>query len=249
MLPGTDHGRKGRTTVRVVLFFDTGVFAAVSCSYGIDNTIPYLSSNPVSPRRPISSQTQIPKHEPSDVPHDASPKPYVYVSSSESETCSPPLSPSSLPPPSPAANGVGEGGTSSSTPAHLSRGASVHFPSAQENDPAECVGGSVEGTDNSPTVMSPSLAEGTARDEGVEGDSNTPAVGEPDPQTTLSNEELVRRVHELEAELKALRMSAAAAAEAAAKTVAAATAAAATAATMGSSTQDIEAESTHAHET
>lgn len=191
----------------------------------------------------------MPKHEQSDVPHDASPKPYVYVSSSESETCSPPLSPSSLSPPSPAANGVGEGGASSSAPPHLSREASVYFPSAQEHDSAECVGGGVQEADNPPTVTSPSVAEGTVRDEGVEGDSAALAFGEPDPQTTPGNEELVRRVHELEAELKALRMSAAAAAEAAAKTVAAATAAAVTAATMGSSTQDVEAGSTHAPET
>ncbi|CAM9169048.1 unnamed protein product [Ectocarpus fasciculatus] len=200
--------------------------------------------------RGLGVEVQMPKHERSDVPHDASPKPYVYVSSSESETYSPPHSPSSLSPPSPAANGVGEGGTSVRPPPRLSQGASIYFPSAQENDPDECVGGSVEEADNPPTGTSPSFAEGTGKDKGVEDDSTAPAVGEPDSQTTPSNEELVRRVHELEAELKALRMSAAAAAaEAAAKTVAAATAAAATAATMGPSTQDVEAGINHAPET
>ncbi|CAM9600860.1 unnamed protein product [Ectocarpus sp. 4 AP-2014] len=199
--------------------------------------------------RCLGVEVQMPKHEQSDVPHDASPQPYVYVSSSESETCSPPLSPSSLSPPSPAAHSVGEGGASSSAPPHLSVEASVYFPSSQEDDSAECVGGGVEEADIPPTVTSPSVGEGTVRDEGVGGDSAVLAFGEPDPQTTRSNEELVRRVHELEAELRVLRMSAAAAAEAAAKTVAAATAAAVTATTMGSSTQGVEAGSTHAPET
>lgn len=145
----------------------------------------------------------MPTHEHIDVSRAPSPKSYVYVSSSESESCSPPLSPSSSPPSS-LTNGEGQGHSRSRTPSRLGRTASIYFPSTEETE--ECTersGSSAQQPFSEPTSV---VEEGaSALDE-----STAKGCGH-DLQATPNNEQLARRVHELERELETLRAATASA--------------------------------------
>eukprot|EP00752_Nemacystus_decipiens_P001758 g1699.t2 len=148
----------------------------------------------------LAVDVQMPTHEHIEVSRAPSPKSYVYVSSSESESCSPPFSPSSSAPspsPSPVANGDGYGITSSRTPSRLSQAASIYFPKNEEKEERT---GSIS---NSPWPSSksvPLFGEGASAFDG-----STAKMREDDFNAAPNTEQLVRRVHELERELEALK--------------------------------------------
>lgn len=147
----------------------------------------------------------MPTHELTEVSRAPSPKSYVYVSSSESETYSPPLSPLSSPPspsPLPLANGEGEGQTTSRLPSRLSQEARIYFPSAEDSgDDQECtesIGSPWQQASSEPPV--PVEGKGPTAVDG-----STAKAREDEPQASSNNEELVRRVKQLERELEALK--------------------------------------------
>lgn len=146
----------------------------------------------------------MPAHEHKEVSRAPSPKSYVYVSSSESESCSPPFSPPSSPPsPSPLGNGGGQGAPPSRTPSRLSRAASIYFPSTEERE--ECI-------ERSGSSLQPSVEPLAVVGEGGSTlDGSTAKVREHDLAAAPSNEQLMRRVHELERELEALKIATASA--------------------------------------
>eukprot|EP00903_Cladosiphon_okamuranus_P005340 g5337.t1 len=152
--------------------------------------------------RGLAVDVQMPPHELIHVSRAPSPKPYVYVSSSESESCSPPFSPSSSPPSpssSPLANGEGQGTPSLRTPSRLRQEASIYFPSTEEKDESTERGGS--------SLQPPAGPLAVVGEGGVAMDGSMVKVHKPDLQAKSSNEQLVRRVHELERELEALKVA------------------------------------------
>lgn len=147
----------------------------------------------------------MPIHEQPGVSRAPSPKSYVYVSSSESDTGSPSQSPSSSWS-SPAVNR--EKNSPSRTPSRLYRDASAFFPDTEE----ECT---IDRSGSRPPYASTEPPPEEDRGASVPAGSGS-SISElseiEELNATPSNAELLRRVQELEEELATLRAATAAAA-------------------------------------